>query len=328
MWAAFFFIDFIKQVCKIFSKRSTKELNKLSQTMKNTSYIIALLVIVAQLSFAGEIHRYATFEVEILEQGTPVFLIPGATCSGDIWESTLALLSQQYECHVFTLAGYAGVEPLENPPYLPTIKKALRDYISEVCDGQKAAVIGHSIGGYLALQMASEQPDVFDKLLIVDALTFLPAARNPAITEEQIRNYPIEAMVQQYQQMDSLTFRQMQQQVVGSMVGNKEFHEQVLGWSLTSDRRTMAYTVNEMMRTDLRQEIAAIHCPVPVLGAWDEGYPQSRQATQQIYQEQYNAAQHVDIRFPASAYHFIMLDTPKWYAEQLTSFFIKLLDHE
>jgi hypothetical protein len=49
----------------------------------------------------------------------------------------------------------------------------------------------------------------------------------------------------------------------------------------------MAYTVNEMIRTDLRQEIARINCPVVVLGAWAENYSQSREVTQKIYEEQY-----------------------------------------
>jgi pimeloyl-ACP methyl ester carboxylesterase len=201
-------------------------------------------------------------------------------------------------------------------------------YIRDLSAGQKTSVVGHSIGGYLALQMASEQPEKFEKLFIVDALPFLPAAQNPAVTEEQLRAYPVEAMVQQYEQMDSLTFRQMQQQVVSSMVGNEEYHAAVLGWSMTSDRRTMAYTVNEMMCTDLRQEIAEIDCPVMVLGAWAENYPQSREATQNIYEEQYQSVSQVEVRFPASARHFIMLDAPEWYAEQLSSFFIQSLDHE
>lgn len=296
--------------------------------MKKMRYLFALLMIFGQFSFAGEIRKYAAFEVEVSGQGAPLFLLPGATCSGDIWENTVALLSQQYECHVFTLAGYAGVAPLENPPYLPTIKNGLMEYISEASKGQKAAVIGHSIGGYLALQMASEQPEKFEKLFIVDTLPFLPAAQNPAVTEEQIRAYPVEAMVQQYEQMDSLTFRQMQQQVVSSMVGNQDFHEQVLRWSMTSDRKTMAYTVNEMMRTDLRQEIAQISCPVVVLGAWSENYPQTREATQKVYEDQYQHISQVDVRFPTSARHFIMLDAPEWYAEQLNSFFIQSPDHE
>lgn len=296
--------------------------------MKKISFLFTVLMILSHLSIAGEVRKYPAFEVEVSGQGAPLFLIPGATCSGEVWQSTVALLSQQHECHVFTLAGYAGVEPLKNPPYLPFLKEALMDYISEVSAGQKAAVIGHSIGGYLALQMASEQADMFEKLFIVDALPFLPAARNPAITEEQVQAYPVEAMVQQYEQMDSLAFRQMQQQVVSSMVGNEDFHEQVLRWSLTSDRKTMAYTMNEMMCTDLRQEIAEIKCPLVVLGAWTESYPQSREATQKIYEEQYEAIQDVDIRFPADSRHFIMLDVPDWYAEQVKAFFIQSPDHE
>jgi pimeloyl-ACP methyl ester carboxylesterase len=40
-------------------------------------------------------------------------------------------------------------------------------------------VVGHSLGGLLGLQMAQAEPKAVSALVVVDALPFLPAARDP-----------------------------------------------------------------------------------------------------------------------------------------------------
>ena len=37
-----------------------------------------------------------------------MILIPGLTCGGDVWKSTVEHFKDRYECHVLTLAGFAG----------------------------------------------------------------------------------------------------------------------------------------------------------------------------------------------------------------------------
>src|SRR5271165_2213258 len=50
----------------------------------------------------------AAFSVKVTGAGRPMILIPGLSCGGDVWDGTVAHFKDRYECHVLTLAGFAG----------------------------------------------------------------------------------------------------------------------------------------------------------------------------------------------------------------------------
>ena len=100
-----------------------------------TSGLQVLCFITCYLFFASSVfagtNKYNAFTVKVTGKGQPILLTPAATCSGDEWNETVARYSQQYECHVFTLPGYAGVALLANGPYLETIKQQIEQYITD-----------------------------------------------------------------------------------------------------------------------------------------------------------------------------------------------------
>ena len=285
-------------------------------------FLLFIMGILCAIICEGQVlenDQYA-FEVEKLGNGPDIIFIPGATCSGEVWEETVQALSGQFTCHVVTLAGYAGVEPLSTHPILPQYKEGLMRYIKSL--PTKPILVGHSIGGFIGLQLAAEHSQLLEKLVIVDALPFLVAANNPAMTEEMARSYPVESMVQQYVSMSDSAFKSMQAQVIKSMLSNKEKYETVLGWSIQSDRATMAYTMNELMTNDLRDDIASIEVPVLVLGAWDPGFPFSQEQQKETYAEQYKDIKTLDLVMADNARHFIMYDDPSWFMSQLRRFIL------
>ena len=289
------------------------------KSLLKASFLLLLLSICHVQGFANP-NEYKAFQVEVSGQGSSVFLIPGATCSGDVWKQTLVSLEKQHTCHVFTLAGYAGVPALEETPMLETIKRALASYI-EKHRNESVTVIGHSIGGFLASWLAIDHPQLIDKVMIVDALPFLAAATNPSATQEGVKSQlSLAYFVNQYEQMDSTAFRNMQNQVVNSMLKNNAYQEEVLGWSLQSDRTAMAHTMYEMMTKDLRDDISKIQCPVLVLAAWDSEGVLSRDQIENTYQLQYSKLPKVEVRIAKDARHFIMLDQPEWFLTQTREF--------
>ena len=49
-----------------------------------------------------------SFRVQVVGKGRPMILIPGLMSSGETWNSTVARYQDRFECHVLTLAGFAG----------------------------------------------------------------------------------------------------------------------------------------------------------------------------------------------------------------------------
>src|SRR6266542_2825471 len=115
------------------------------------------------------------FEVKVSGHGPAMILIPGMSSSGEVWNATVQQLASRYQCHVLTLAGFAGVRPIDGP-LLPHVEEELVRYIDRHHLG-KPIVVGHSLGGFLALRLASDHPARVGKLVIVDALPALGAVQ-------------------------------------------------------------------------------------------------------------------------------------------------------
>src|SRR5947209_2154516 len=126
-----------------------------------------------------------SFRVQVTGRGPAMILIPGLSSSGDTWKSTVEHYRDRYTCHVVTLAGFAGVPPIAEP-LLASARRDLADYIrGERLD--HPTIVGHSLGGTLALALAAEHPDLVGPLVIVDTLPFLAGGQMQAKSLEDAR---------------------------------------------------------------------------------------------------------------------------------------------
>src|ERR1700722_7762743 len=87
-----------------------------------------------------------SFQVKITGHGPAMILIPGLASSGEPFDSTVARFGDRYECHVLTLAGFAGV-PRIPAPMLDTARDQLAAYIRDK-KLTKPIIVGHSLGGF------------------------------------------------------------------------------------------------------------------------------------------------------------------------------------
>lgn len=112
--------------------------------------IRCFLPIVMLLTGWTSIGAASSFEVKVFGKGIPMILIPGIACSGDVWKSTVVQYQDRYECHVITLAGFAGVPPEQSDWFLDQVKNDLIFYIKEK-HLQKPVIVGHALGGFVAV---------------------------------------------------------------------------------------------------------------------------------------------------------------------------------
>ena len=246
-------------------------------------------------------------------------MIPGLGCSGEVWKTTVGQIEKTNTCHVVTLAGFAGV-PAVSGDFLAPRRDALVAYIRKNCK-TKPIVIGHSLGGFLGLMIASEYPDVIGKLIVVDAVPFLPALANPAATVELAK--PQAAMMERMLlNQDAVNFAQSQYATIRTMVSDSTQSRTVAEWSIASDRTSLTAAMREMMTTDYRKNISAIRVPTLVLGSWG-GYKTFGMTSDMVlglFQQNYAAQPSVTIHMAPTARHFIMLDEPNWFFSEVLSF--------
>jgi pimeloyl-ACP methyl ester carboxylesterase len=113
--------------------------------------------------------------------GAPLVFLHGIGSSSATWHRCMDLLADRYEVIAVDLLGH-GRSPVPVDPAEYTRDRALED-LDEVLDslGRPAVLIGHSLGGYLALAHAATRPGVARAVV---ALNTGPGFRDPAKREE------------------------------------------------------------------------------------------------------------------------------------------------
>lgn len=246
------------------------------------------------------------FQVKVVGHGPPMLLLPGLASSGEVWDGVVAHYQDKFECHVFTLAGFAGV-PTVDGPLLSTVRPALAAYIRDK-HLEKPVVVGHSLGGVLALWMAEQEPELLGKLVIVDSLPFLPASMDPDITAPEAARRGGE-MQQALLTQPADERRVMQRMSVRAMVTDPAQQERVLGWGIQSDVDAVAGAMAEIFALDLRPDLSRIRAPALVVGTWvGQGARGSRASIERTFHAQYAGLEGARVVLNDKARHFVMLD--------------------
>lgn len=269
----------------------------------------SLLLLFLTLFVFETSYSQSAFKVDVKGKGNPVLLFPGFGCTGEVWNETVAELSKTNECHIFTFAGFGNV-PAINSPWLSQIKEEIITYV-KTKKLKKATLLGHSLGGTLSLWLASEEPNLFSKIIAVDAIPCSASLMIPNY-KGQVISYdnPQSKMMLQ---MDQKAFEMMNSQSTAFMCLNKEKQQVINQWMNIADRKTYVYGYVDLLNLDLRKEIAKIKIPVVVLAATQP----NMETVQKTYKEQYQNLPTVTIHYAENSAHFVMFDQPDWYLSKV-----------
>jgi pimeloyl-ACP methyl ester carboxylesterase len=273
--------------------------------MKKLQFLAVLFFLVAGTTGLAR----QAFKVEVSGKGQPVLLFPGFACTGDIWKETVQELARQYECHVFTFAGFGGVPAIEKP-WLPKIKEEVLAYVKQK-QLKQAVIIGHSLGGTLGLWLAADDTDLFKKVIAVDALPCNGAVMVPGYkASDMVYDNPYS---KQMLEMDSAAFRKSAVQQASFMMLNRAKQDMVVNWMMMADRQTYVYGYIDLLKLDLREDIARINIPVVVLAAT---HP-DKNMIEKTYNAQYSKLSTTTFHYADKAAHFVMLDQPEWFMNKI-----------
>lgn len=277
---------------------------------KLTFLLIILLFLAAACNIFGQTKTYP-FEVKKTGKGSQsLIFIPGFASSGEVWNETTAKFEKNFTCYTLTMAGFAGVKPEADASFADW-EKAIASYIKDN-KIEKPVIIGHSMGGGLALAIAADYPELVGKIVIVDTLPCLAALSNPAFTAKE--NNDCSSTIAKLTSMTDDQFRQMQNQSIPRLLADTSMQETVIGWSMKSDRKIFAKMYCDFSNTDLREKIKNIQCPSLILL---ESFFINMKP---MIEEQYKNLKNTNMQYASKGLHFIMYDDKEWYFSQLNNF--------
>lgn len=102
-------------------------------------------------------------------QGDPLVVLHGGGGDARTWLNNIAALSENYKVYAPDLPGYGGSQPLAGHYFIPELAKFV-DGFSDNLRLERFNLVGHSLGGGIALNYALESPHKIKKLVLVSSL--------------------------------------------------------------------------------------------------------------------------------------------------------------
>ncbi|WP_106638624.1 alpha/beta fold hydrolase [Allosphingosinicella vermicomposti] len=253
-------------------------------------------------------------------EGPDVVLIPGLTSSPEIWADTAAAIPG-YRYHFVQLSGFAGAPPTGNAngQVVSASAAEIARYIKE--RGLKhPAVIGHSMGGTLGMMVAARNPDLVDRLMVVDMVPFAGIFFGPpGTTADSVRATADMVKTNLLTQSDDAHVKSIEANIA-TMVTDPAKRAAPVRHGVTSDRDVSARAMHELITTDLRGELGQYKGKLTVLYVKQPTVPITAGQFDAVYKLSYAAAPQAALKRIDDSLHFIMFDQPERFRDEVRAF--------
>ncbi|WP_136162305.1 alpha/beta fold hydrolase [Sphingomonas flavalba] len=238
----------------------------------------------------------ARLTVTVQGAGPDVVLVHGLNSSRAVWNALVAAVPG-IRWHLVQIAGFGGLAAGANAggAVLGPVTAEIARYCTE--NGlRRPAVIGHSMGGIIALMLGLRFPTVPGRLMVVD---ILPAPARGFGLDPSMRDL-----------FDGLQAALGGQRAMAALMG-------LFGGDGASDSRVSATALRELAETDLGPALARLAAPLTVVYA----EPPPDMADPRRIAARYRAAYpRARLEGVADSGHMVMLDKPDRFSSLVKTF--------
>jgi pimeloyl-ACP methyl ester carboxylesterase len=187
--------------------------------------------------------------------GPDVVLIPGLSASRGVWNGTVAAMPG-YRYHLVQVAGFAGTPAAGNSAgkVAAPVADEIARYIAANRLG-RPAIVGHSMGGSIAMMIGARHPEVAGRIMVVD---MLPSPARPFGVRAAAIG-PLAKLVGS-EMVGADNLRRDFKSLIGRF-GNADWLES------RSDAGVVGRSLEELLSTDLGPELVRIRAPFTVVYA-------------------------------------------------------------
>jgi len=118
--------------------------------------------------------------------GSPLVLLHGYGVSGHVWERTLPYLAQQRQVFVVDLPGH-GRSKFTRSWRLREVAPLLANWLQQL-QLPPVALMGHSMGGAIAIHLAAYAPEIVERLVLVNAAGLPLQTKLPVLAVRSARS--------------------------------------------------------------------------------------------------------------------------------------------
>ncbi len=227
-----------------------------------------------------------------------IVLIHALGSSAAEWDEVVPILSRGYHVWAYELPGHGTTPPIHNL----TISSACEDlgrYLKRH-DIVRPVLVGHAMGGLIAMQYAFQHPADVKKLILIDA------APKQLATDQQ-KEVVTDALLHDYDRF-----------VAGmhlNMTPSPQINRRLVDQALKTDRASFSSLLMSSFRFDLTREMAKQAVPILVIGSqmfFPAASPDSTRAA--MDRMGFGAARTISFKRLEQTGHYPMLEQPDFLA--------------
>lgn len=204
----------------------------------------------------------------------PMILIPDIGYSWSVFESFVQRNSTRYKMYAITLPGFAGTDS-PRPPELrdytqmPLWKNAEAAVLKLIKTEKlnKPVLVGHQAGGYLAMKLALDHPEMIGSVVVMNALLYMPLPSRsdpskPASAEERAERIKKSLPIELFPIPSNGQYQKSMEQYGPMFCKDPQRQQFLLQMLSSSDAHTSWNYFAELMSTDLSADIKTLSIPL------------------------------------------------------------------
>ncbi len=269
---------------------------------RNIALVCALALTLAGSAAAQEETRQGPPEIHEGRGEHEMILIHGLGGDADIWDDCLPYLKGTFKVWTFELAGHGRTRPIPSP----TIKKEVERLGAFIKDQgiTYPTLVGHAMGGMIALQYTIDHPADVGRLIVLDAapLQLASQEQKAAVGVELANDY------------DKFVYSRFI-----NMTPNQEITERIVDTALRTDSATFISLLMSSFDFDVSDQLYSMPVPMLVVGS-ELMFPGKDQSKHQLEHYGFGKARSLSFKRMGGTGHFMMLERPVYLASVLLAF--------
>ena len=253
-------------------------------------------------------------------------LIPGVASGPWVWYEMIARFAPRFTIYAVTLPGFDGRAASDRKDLFASFAKDFWTMLAE--QGiTRPTVIGHSLGGTLAIALAEEHPELLAGIVAVDGLPVFPMLAYATPEQRAAAALQFSSMYASLDSSKKLASQEQYMSTLGTI--RPELVEPTAQLQAKSDMKAVAAWTQEDLGSDLRPQLGKIVIPFLEIMPYNPSDAKppmnySQEQTLAFYRALVAGAPKVSVVAIAPSRHFVMLDQPAGLNKEIESFLVSV----
>ncbi len=229
-------------------------------------------------------------------------LIHGLGSNADIWDECLPLLKGTFKVWTFEMAGHGQTQPVIDPSINKEAER-LAAFLEEK-GITYPTLVGHALGGMVALKYTLDNPAEVSRLILLDAAPMQLAGKDQkaAVGQELANNY------------DKYVYSRFI-----NMTPNQEVTERIVDTALRTDSATFISLLMSSFDFDVSDQLYSLPVPMLVIGS-ELMFPSEDDSQHLLEHYGFGKARWLSFKRMGGTGHFMMLERPAYLSSVVKTF--------